>query len=66
LPECPLATAVGFIGNKFKLLILINLLAGPQRFTDLLNSLEGISKKALTDNLRSLEEDGIVNRKERT
>jgi DNA-binding HxlR family transcriptional regulator len=63
LPQCPVATTVGIIGNKWKLLILRNLLTGPQRFTDLLNGIEGISKKVLTENLRSLEDDGIVNRK---
>jgi DNA-binding HxlR family transcriptional regulator len=63
LPQCPVATTVGVIGNKWKLLILRNLLVGPQRFTDLLNGIESISKKVLTENLRSLEEDGIVNRK---
>ncbi len=63
LPQCPVATAVGVIGNKWKLLILRNLLNGPQRFTDLLNGIENISKKVLTENLRSLEEDGIINRK---
>jgi len=63
LPQCPVATAVGVIGNKWKLLVLRNLLTGPQRFTDLLNSIDSISKKVLTENLRSLEEDGIINRK---
>lgn len=63
LPQCPVATTVGVIGNKWKLLILRNLLTGPQRFTDLLNGIEGISRKVLTENLRSLEDDGIVNRK---
>ncbi|WP_026882067.1 winged helix-turn-helix transcriptional regulator [Clostridium akagii] len=63
LPQCPVATAVAIIGNKWKLLILRNLLAGPQRFTDLLNGIDNISKKVLTENLRSLEEDGILNRK---
>lgn len=63
LPQCPVATAVSVIGNKWKLLILRNLLADPQRFTDLLNGIDGISKKVLTENLRSLESDGIVNRK---
>ncbi|TGE39345.1 transcriptional regulator [Desulfosporosinus fructosivorans] len=51
------------MGNKCKLLILRNLLTGPQRFTDLLNDVDGISKKVLTENLRSLEEDDIVSRK---
>lgn len=63
LPQCPVATTVGIIGNKWKLLILRNLLVGPQRFTDLLNGIENISKKVLTENLRSLEDDGIISRK---
>ncbi|MDF2883988.1 MAG: transcriptional regulator [Clostridiaceae bacterium] len=63
LPQCPVATAVGVIGNKWKLLILRNLLTGPKRFTDLLNGIENISKKVLTENLRALEDDGIINRK---
>lgn len=63
LPQCPVATTVGIIGNKWKLLILRNMLTGPQRFTDLLNGIEGISKKVLTENLRALEEDDIINRK---
>ena len=63
LPQCPVATAVGIIGNKWKLLILRNLLTSPQRFTDLLNGIENISKKVLTENLRALEDDGIINRK---
>ncbi len=37
-------------------------MASPQRFTELRNTLPGISQKVLTDNLRSLEEDGLVNR----
>jgi len=63
LPQCPVATAVGVIGNKWKLLILRNLLTGPKRFTDLLNGIENISKKVLTENLRALEDDGIIDRK---
>jgi len=63
LPQCPVATAVGVIGNKWKLLILRNLLTNPKRFTELLNGIDSISKKVLTENLRSLEDDGIINRK---
>lgn len=63
LPECPVATTVQLIGNKWKLLILRNLIySGKQRFTDFVKSIPGISKKVLTDNLRALEEDGIVER----
>ena len=62
LPECPVATTVQLIGNKWKILIIRNLLTSPQRFTEFLKSISGISKKVLTDNLRALEEDGIVER----
>ena len=62
LPECPVATTVQLIGNKWKLLIIRNLLASPQRFTEFFKTIPGISKKVLTDNLRALEDDGLVNR----
>ena len=62
LPDCPVATTVQLIGNKWKLLILRNLLARPWRFNELRRNLEGISQKVLTESLRSLEEDGIVSR----
>lgn len=62
LPECPVATTVQLIGNKWKLLIIRNLLGGPQRFTEFSKTIPGISKKVLTDNLRALECDGLVNR----
>ena len=60
LPDCPVATTVQLIGNKWKLLILRNLLVRPWRFNDLQKSLEGISQKVLTESLRSMESDGIV------
>ena len=62
LPECPVATTVQLIGNKWKLLILRNLLVRPWRFNELQKSLEGISQKVLTDSLRSMEADGIITR----
>lgn len=62
LPECPVATTVQLIGNKWKLLIIRNLLAAPQRFGELKKGVPGISQKVLTDNLRALEEDGLINR----
>ncbi|MBQ8490081.1 MAG: helix-turn-helix transcriptional regulator [Pseudobutyrivibrio sp.] len=62
LPECPVATTVGLIGSKWKLLIIRNLLVRPWRFNELKNNLEGISQKVLTDSLRSMEEDGIITR----
>jgi len=63
LPLCPVETTVGLIGNKWKLLILRELLTGTKRFGELRNGLPGISQKVLTQNLRSMEEDGIIQRK---
>ncbi len=63
LPECPVATTVQLIGNKWKLLILRNLVYnGTQRFGDFTKTIPAISKKVLTDNLRALECDGIIER----
>lgn len=63
LPECPVATTVQLIGNKWKLLIIRNLIYNEkQRFTDFYKTIPRISKKVLTDDLRALEEDGLVNR----
>ena len=62
LPECPVATTVLMIGSKWKLLIMRNLLARPWRFNELQKSIDGISQKALTEALRSMEADGIVSR----
>ncbi len=62
LPACPVATTVRIIGSKWKLLILRNLLQRPWRFNELKKDLEGISQKVLTDSLRSMEADGIIDR----
>lgn len=62
LPECPVATTVQLIGNKWKLLIIRNLLTAPHRFTEFSKTIPGISKKVLTDNLRALENDGLIER----
>ena len=64
LPECPVATTVSLIGNKWKLLIIRNLMKRTWRFNELLKSLRGISQKVLTDNLRQLENDSIIYRKD--
>ena len=61
LPECPVATCVQLIGNKWKLLIIRNLVFNDkQRFGDFIKSIPAISKKVLTDNLRALEDYGLV------
>ena len=60
LPPCPVATTIQLIGNKWKLFIMRNLLGGTQRFGELRKTIPGISQKVLTENLRSMENDGMV------
>ncbi len=63
LPNCPVATTVQLIGNKWKLLIIRNLrMEEKQRFNQLLKTIPGISQKVLTENLRAMEADGLVTR----
>ncbi len=62
LPECPVATLLMLIGTKRKVLIIRDLLTGTKRFKELQRSV-GCSQKVLTDNLRELENDGLVSRK---
>lgn len=59
---CPVARSLEVIGEKWSLLIVRDLLFGPQRFTDLLRSESAITPKWLTLRLRELEEVGIVER----
>ncbi len=59
---CPLARTLEVIGEKWSLLVVRDLLRGPQRFTDLMRYMGGITPKWLTQRLRDLEEAGIVER----
>ena len=61
--ECPVEYTASILSNKWKCLILRDLLIGTKRFNELNKSIIGISAKVLTENLRELENDGIVNRK---
>jgi DNA-binding HxlR family transcriptional regulator len=51
------------MGDRWKLLIVRDLLTGTKRFGELKNSLTGISQKVLTQHLRIMEENGLVHRK---
>ena len=62
LPPCPVALMLKLIGNKWKILIIRDLLTGTKRFGELQRSV-GCSQKVLTDNLRELEENSLVRRK---
>lgn len=63
LPKCPVETTLKMIGKKWKIIILRDLLSGTKRFGELKKSVNGISQKVLTTNLRQMEEDGLVIRK---
>jgi DNA-binding HxlR family transcriptional regulator len=59
---CPAARALEVIGEKWSLLVVRDLLAGPRRFADLRRSLSAITPKWLSARLRALEAEGIVER----
>lgn len=63
LPECPVETTLTMISDKWKVLIIRDLLTGTKRFGELKKSVTGISQKVLTANLRNMEENGLLTRK---
>lgn len=63
LPACPVETTLMLISDKWKVLIIRDLLEGTKRFGELKKSIGSISQKVLTANLRSMEEKGLVTRK---
>ena len=63
LPACPVEVTLMLISDRWKVLILRDLLGGTKRFGELKKSIGSISQKVLTSNLRSMEEDGLLTRK---
>ncbi len=63
LPACPVETALVIAVDRWKMLIVRDLLTGTMRFGELKKSLNGISQKVLTQHLRIMEERGLINRK---
>ena len=63
LPNCPVEITLQLIGNKWKILIMRDLLEGTKRFGELKKSVGSITQKVLTQNLRDMEEFGLVTRK---
>ena len=63
LPICPVETTLMLIGDKWKVLILRDLLPGTKRFGELKKSIGAVSQKVLTAQLRDMEEKGLVNRR---
>lgn len=62
LPACPVETTLTLISNKWKVLILRDLLPGTKRFGELKKSVGQISQKVLTAQLREMEQDGLLTR----
>ena len=63
LPACPVETTLMLIGDKWKVLILRDLMPGTKRFGELKKSIGNVSQKVLTAQLRAMEENGLVSRK---
>ena len=63
LPACPVETTLMLISDRWKVLILRDLMEGTKRFGELKKSVGGITQKVLTANLRSMEDCGLLSRK---
>lgn len=63
LPACPVETTLMLISDRWKVLIIRDLLDGTKRFGELKKSVGNISQKVLTSNLRSMEDYGLLTRK---
>ncbi len=62
LPPCPVEVTLQLIGDKWKVLILRELMPGKKRFGELQKSISHISQRMLTQQLKAMEQDGLVNR----
>ena len=62
LPACPVETTLMLIGDKWKVLILRDLMQGTKRFGELKKSVGNVSQKVLTAQLRAMEENGLLTR----
>ena len=60
LPACPVETTLMLISDRWKVLIIRDLLDGTKRFGEIKKSVGNISQKVLTANLRSMEESGLL------
>lgn len=63
LPACPVETTLMLISDRWKVLIIRELLNGTKRFGEIKKSIGTVSQKVLTANLRSMESSGLLTRK---
>ena len=62
LPACPVETTLSLISSRWTVLIIRELLTGTKRFNELKRSINILTQKILTSNLRNLEENGLIER----
>ena len=62
LPACPVETTLTLIGDKWKVLILRDLMPGTKRFGELKKSIGTVTQKVLTAQLRQMEASGLLTR----
>ena len=62
LSACPVETTLTLIGDKWKVLILRDLMTGTKRFGELKRSVGGVSQTVLTAQLRAMEDSGLLTR----
>ena len=61
--QCPAEFTLAMIGGRWKIPIIFHLLGGRKRFTELAHALTGVTQKMLTQQLREMERNGLVERK---
>ncbi|MEV0378741.1 helix-turn-helix domain-containing protein [Nonomuraea sp. NPDC050643] len=61
-PNCPTRVVLDRIGDKWSVLVLLCLVGGPMRFTQLRTRIGGVTPKVLTQTLRAMEQDGLLTR----
>ncbi len=62
LPKCPVEITLALVSNKWRILIIRDLLMGKKRFNELKKSVNGVSSKVLTSNLREMEVSQLLTR----
>jgi DNA-binding HxlR family transcriptional regulator len=60
---CPVAHALGLVGERWALLVVLELMGGPKRYTDLADNLGGIGTNILASRLRDLEAAGVITKR---
>jgi DNA-binding HxlR family transcriptional regulator len=61
--SCPVARSLAFLGERWTLLLIRDLLTGPRKFRDFTASLPGVAPTVLSQRLKVLETHGIVSRR---